>query len=116
VCVGQRLQTREVLGSPDFDASVPRNGVQQGAVFGQGERGHSVHVMNPRALLVPADLDMVLRDQNLGGAVSQGGECGHVRVFSMVVVIMVVVTAVADFPDADFVVLVGAEEFVRLDY
>jgi len=34
------------------------------------------------------------------------------------VLIMFLVTfvAAADFPDADFVVLVGAEEFVGLDY
>lgn len=73
--------------------------------------------MNPRALLVPSDLDMVLRDQNLRGAVSEGGECGHVRAFFMVLIMFLVTfVAAADFPDADFVVLVGAEEFVGLDY
>lgn len=61
---------------------------------------------------------MVLRNQNLRGAVSQGRQCGHVRVFLMVVnfvVVFTVVVGVADFPDADFVVLVGAEEFVGLN-
>jgi len=57
---------------------------------------------------------MVLRDQNLRGAVSESGECGHVRVFFMLVNVMFVF-GVADFPDADFVVLVGAEEFVGLN-
>ena len=67
--------------------------------------------MNPRAFLVPSDLDLVLGDQDFRGAIAEGGERGHVCVFLVVVVVVV-----AYFPDADFVVLVRAEEFVGLDY
>lgn len=66
--------------------------------------------MNPGAFLVPSDLYLVLGDQDFRGAVAEGGECGHVCVFLVMIVIVVVVSAY--FPDTDFVVLMRAEKFV----
>lgn len=67
-------------------------------------------MVNPGALLVPPNLNVILRDQDFGDAVAERGESGH-----MCELLLVVVVA-GDSPDADFVVLVRAEELVGVDH
>lgn len=76
----------------------------------QGEGGDGVHVVNPGALLVPPNLNVILRDQDFGHAVAERGESGHTCEFLLVVVLG------CDSPDADFVVLVCGKELVGVDH
>ena len=78
--------------------------------MGQGDGGDGVDVVNPGALFVAANPHVVFGDEEFGDAVGERGECGHTCV------LLVVVGKVCDFPDADFVVLVGGEEFVGVNY
>ncbi|TKY69795.1 hypothetical protein E2542_SST06077 [Spatholobus suberectus] len=96
------LQTLEIRGSPDFECPVPRGRVKEGAVSGKRESGDGVHVMHPRALLVPPNLDVVLGGEELGEAVVERGERGCAFV--------IYCAPGFGFPDADFVVLVGGEQ------
>lgn len=78
--------------------------------MGQGEGGDGVHVVNPGALLVPPNLNVVLGEQDFGDAVAERGESGHACEPLLVVVVG------GDSPDADFVVLVCGEELVGVDH
>lgn len=57
-------------------------------------------VLDPEALLVTADLDVVVGENEAAEAVLEGGENGDELVFLLIV----------EFPDADFAVLVGGED------
>lgn len=79
--------------------------------MGQGDGGDGVDVVNPGALFVAANPHVVFGDEEFGDAVGERGECGHTCVL-----LVLVVFEVCDSPDADFVVLVGGEEFVGVDH
>lgn len=57
-------------------------------------------VLDPEALLVAADFDVVLGEDEAAQAVLERGEGGHQLVFLLFV----------ELPDADFAVLVGGED------
>ena len=67
-------------------------------------------MVNPGALFVPSNLDMVLGDQHLGGTVPECWEGGYTGV------LLVIRFMVANLPNPDFVVLVSTKKLVRLKY
>lgn len=105
--VFNRLQTLEIRGSPDFECSVPRRRVEKRPVLGKCEGGDGVNVMHPRALLVAANLDVVLGGEEFGEPVVERGKRGDA--FVVVGVVIIITGLVGCFPDADFVVLVSRE-------
>lgn len=75
--------------------------------MGKCEGGDGVHVMHPRALLVAANLDVVLGGEEFGEPVVERGKRGDA--FVVVGVVIIITGLVGCFPDADFVVLVSRE-------
>lgn len=64
-------------------------------------------MMHPRALLVAANLDVVLGGEEFGEPVVERGKRGDA--FVVVGVVIIITGLVGCFPDADFVVLVSRE-------
>lgn len=77
----------------------------------QSQRRHGVHVVHPRAFLVAPDFHVVLRVQYFASSIPKSGQSGETLVLHDLIMIHVVIGGF-DLPDSDFVVLVGAEEFV----
>lgn len=98
IVVGRyRLEALEVGDPPDLEGLVPGDGVEEAAGDGNGRDG--VGVLDPEALAVATNADVVRREWEAAEAVGESGEGG----------------VEADLPGicrpgADFSVLMGGEE------
>lgn len=97
---GDGLKAFWFLGFPNLDGSVPGDGDEESLVGGEGRNG--VVVFDPELLLVAADFDVVVGEDEAEEAVFEGGEGGEEFVAFEIVI---------EFPDADFAVLMTGENF-----
>ena len=93
------LQATEIRGPPDFQALVPRHGVDHAVT--DGEACDGVGVFYPEPSFVTANGDVVLRESETAETVADGGESRQETVAPLR----------RCLPDSDFAVLVGGEDF-----